>query len=242
MADNQLKNRLRKKIKGVVIERKDDFLTALEKNWRDAALKPLTTIFAHLGIRANHITYFGFLLMAAAIFLYFRQESFLWQLAILTVAGITDAIDGPTARNNNNVTIRGTWLDHLRDGVLVAWASYLIYSYQLLSLDILIIIWALQLLIIWVTVKDFLIHYLKDLPEETGAALIHQFSLDNLQASIIGRLQFFCWMVGYGLLLLFILTPSELLLNIGQSLITLEIIFAALNLLESYQKTSIEGR
>jgi phosphatidylglycerophosphate synthase len=225
-----------RRIKKIIIKRKDDFLTALEKNWRDFLLKPITNLFFKLHITANQITYIGFVLVFLAIYMYFAKYEIKWQFLILVLAAISDAIDGPTARNNNNVTVLGTWLDHIRDGFLVAWASYLIYTFKLLSLEIIIIIWALQLLMLWINIKDFLIRYLQIVDSETDD-LIEDFSLDNLQASVIGRLQFFCWTVGYGFLLLTLIVNIPTLLIIGQAAIILEIIFAALNILESYQKT-----
>ena len=227
----------RQKIKKIIIKRRDDFLTALEKNWRDWAFRPLTFVFGKIGISANHVTYTGFLFLAVAVWLYFKDYNFQWQFFFLILSALTDIIDGPTARNNDNVTILGTWLDHIRDGILVLWATYLIYSFGLLSGQVIFIIWTLQFLIIWISVKDFLIRYLEDLPTEESEALIHKFSLDNLQASIIGRLQFLCWTTGYGLLLSFALMPYEWLITAGSGLIVLEIIFASLNILESYQKT-----
>ncbi|MBI4991839.1 MAG: CDP-alcohol phosphatidyltransferase family protein [Candidatus Harrisonbacteria bacterium] len=226
----------RRKIKKLIIKRKDDFLTALEKNWRDWALQPLTKLFYRIGVTANQITYLGFILIGMAVWMYLQQINFQWQLLILILAGISDAIDGPTARNNNNVTVLGTWLDHIRDGALMIWGSYLIYKYNLLDLETILIIWGLQLVLIWITLKDFLIRYLRGLPSEEAEELVSHFSLDNLQASVIGRLQFFCWTVGYLLLLLFLITANTYLLTIGQTLIFLEILFTALNILESYQK------
>ena len=227
----------REKIKKIIVRRKDDFVTALEKNWRDWALQPFTRLFYKIGITANQITYFGFILIGTAIAMHFSGYSLKKQLLILVLAGLSDALDGSTARNNDNVTILGTWLDHIRDGFLVGWASYLMYKYNLLSLEIILIIWTLQLLLIWITLKDFLIRYLKGLSDEDGEKLVSHFSLDNLQASVIGRLQFFCWTVGYLLLFLYLINPLEVFLAAGQVFIVLEIIFSALDILESYQKT-----
>ena len=226
------------KIKRIVIKRKDDYLTALEKNWRDFLMKPLTNLFYKIGITANQVTYVGFALIFGGIWMHFYNYDIKWQLIILTLAGISDAIDGPTARNNDNVTIKGTWLDHIRDMLLVAWATYLLYYYSLLSLEIIIVVWALQLLILWVTLKDFILRYLKKISDEETKVLIENFSLDDLQASVIGRLQFFFWALGYGFLLLALILSAPILITIGHSLILIEILFAGLNLMEIYKKTS----
>lgn len=226
----------RAKIKKIVIRRKDDMITALEKNWRDWTLRPLTYVFRILGIRANHITYSGFALIVIAVWMHFNGYAFASQLLILTLAAISDGIDGPTARNNDDVTVLGTWLDHIRDATLVVWASYLIYQYRLLSGEIIMIVWALELLLAWLSIKDFVIRYLREVSEEKNNELLNQFSLDNLQASVIGRLQFFCWVVSYGFLFLYLLSPIGIFLMLGQALIILEIIFAALNISDAYQK------
>lgn len=211
-------------------------LTALEKNWRDWSLRPLTRVFRAFGIRANHITYAGFLLIGFAIWGYFKNYDFLFQFFILVLAAISDAIDGPTARNNDDVTVLGTWLDHIRDGFLVAWASFLIYGFGLLGGEIILIVWALQILLIWISVKDFLIRYLRGLSEEEEKVLIDDFSLDNMQASLIGRLQFVCWTLSYGFLFLYLFFPDPAFITIGQALIILEIIFSAMNISDAYQK------
>ncbi len=225
------------KIRKIVIERKEDFLTILEKNWRDWSLEPLTGLLYKIGVTANHISYLGIVLVAVAIWMRFQDYSLLWQFIILALAAISDLLDGPMARNNDNVTIRGTWLDHIRDGCLVIWASYLIYKFNLLGLETLLIIWVLQIMIVWVDSKDFFIRYLKGLPAEQEEFFVSKFSLDNLQASIISRMQFFCWTTSYGFLFLSLLVSCPILITIGQALIVLEIIFAALNVRDCYQKS-----
>jgi len=230
-------HRGRRILKRLVIKRKDDFLTALEKNWRDWTLLPITKIFYKIGITANQITYLGFALLGVAIIMHFNNYPFKWQFWILVLAGVSDAIDGPTARNNNNVTVLGTWLDHIRDGALVAWATYIIYINGLLNPEIILIIWALQALLLWITIKDFLFRYIKELTNEEQKVFVTDFSLDNLQASILGRLQFFCWTMGFALIIYHLLYPNQMLLTIGHGLIILEIIFATLNISESYRKS-----
>lgn len=247
MKKEQLKRKIQKikeqgmerkqKIKKLVVQRKDDFLTALEKNWRDAALKPLTTFLWNRNITANKIGWFSVFLLATAIFMHIIGYSFPTQFFLLVIVALIDGLDGPLARNHNNVTIHGTWLDHLRDGALVAWATYLIYAFNLLSLQTIIILWSLQAVLIWITAKDFLIRYIQKLSAEEEEVLLTKFTLDNLQASVIGRIQFFCWTVSYGFLIGSLLAPIPYAQLIGQVLISLAIIFSALNILEAYQKS-----
>ena len=224
----------KKKIRKAIVRHKDGFLTALEKNWRDTALKPLTTLLWNIGITANMVSWFGVAIIISAIWMYFKNFPLETQLLLLLAAAITDFLDGPLARNHNNVTILGTWLDHSRDGFLVAWATYLVYHFKLMDSELLIILWALQLVFLWITFRDFLILYLKGVTEEE--TLITQFSLSNLQTSLTGRIQFFSWAAGYGFLLgtLVLDLPSGFF--VGKTLIIIAIIFSALNISESYQK------
>ncbi|MDP3999410.1 MAG: CDP-alcohol phosphatidyltransferase family protein [bacterium] len=234
---SELKPSPRRKIRGMVIKRKDDFLTALEKNWRDWALRPLTSLFDKIGIIANYITYLGFILIAIGFTLNLLEYPVKWQLLFLVLAFLSDGIDGPTARNNDNVTILGTWLDHIRDGFIVIFATLLIYQSRLLAVEWLMVALGLEIILIWIILKDYLIRYLRGLSEEEEKALTDELALDNLQASVIGRTQFFSWVLGYIFLLAFLIWPLPILITIGQSLIIIEIIFCGLNIWEAYQRT-----
>lgn len=225
------------KIRGMVIKRKDNFLTALEKNWRDWALRPLTSVFQAIGITANQITYVGFILIAVGFTLHFLEYPIQWQLLFLVLAFVSDGIDGPTARNNNNITILGTWLDHIRDGLIIIFATFLIYQFQLLEVEWLMVALGMQIILLWIILKDYLIRYLRGLSKEEEEALADIFALDNLQASVIGRIQFFSWTLGYIFLLAFLIWPLPILITAGQSLTIIEIIFCGLNIWEAYQKT-----
>lgn len=223
------------RIKKIIIKRKDDFLTALEKNWRDWAFKPLTNLFEKIGITANQITYTGFVLIFIAIYMYIDNFSIKSQLIILTLAAISDAIDGPTARNNDNVTVKGTWLDHIRDGMLIIWASFLVYKLDLIDPRFILIIFLLQIIFFWIKLKDFTINYLNQITEEES--LLTNFTLDDMQASIIERMQFASWVISYGFLFSSLIFPISFGLFMGQAFFFIAIIFSALNIFEAYQKT-----
>ena len=228
----------RKKLRKAIVRHKEDFLTALEKNWRDASLRPITTLLWKCGITANMIGWFSVLLLLVAIWMYFKDYPFSTQLILLTIVALIDGLDGPLARNNNNVTVHGVWLDHLRDAALVAWASVLIYTFGLLSAQNLIILWSLQFILAWLLMKDFLIQYLRGVTEEDGHVAITKFSLSTLQATLVGRIQFAVWALSYGFLLGSLVLSIPYLETIGQILFLLAIIFAALNVLEAQQKSA----
>ncbi|HEY4499786.1 MAG TPA: CDP-alcohol phosphatidyltransferase family protein [Candidatus Paceibacterota bacterium] len=224
----------RQKIRQFLRKKKDDLLTAMEKNWRDNLFRPLTNFLGQIGITANHLTIASYLLLLVPIGMHFQGYPLGPQIILLGLIGLADAIDGPLARNNKNVTILGIWLDHLRDGSLVAWATYLLFSYQVLSLEFIGVIWGLQIILLWITLKDFVIQYLKH--NQETSILIHHLSHNNLQASVLGRLQFFFWTIAYLFFFLYILSPSNWLLTIGHTLIVIEIIFAAMSIFDAYQK------
>lgn len=227
----------RQKIRKIVIRKRDDFITALDKNWRDWFFRPLTKILFQSGVTANHITYLGFVIIVITTITYFTGTSIKLSLFLIILAALSDMIDGPMARNNNNITILGTWLDHIRDYTLVALVTYILYAQELLTLELIIILWGLQLILIWTLTKDFLIQYLKELPAEKGRELLYKFSLDNLQTSIIGRFQFASWIIGYISLLMFLIWPIPELITLGNALLIIAAIFAALNIYEATQKT-----
>ncbi len=105
-------------------EEKEGYWTPLEKKWRDRFFKQIKTtdIFAAMGIRANHLTTIGFFILIWAIFdLFYLKNNIGRQIWFLISAWITDLLDGPVARNNNNVTALGTLLDHTRDFLLILW-------------------------------------------------------------------------------------------------------------------------
>ncbi len=224
----------RQRIKRFFIRRKDDFLTALEKDWRDYFFRPITWLLWHCGVTANRLTIFSYILLIVPIWMHFAEKSLSWQLLLLTIIGLSDAIDGPLARNYNNITVLGTWLDHLRDGSLIAWVSYLIFYYQLMAVEYLILIWSLQIILAWLSLKPLIVAYFKH--SQHRRAVLRSYSLDHLQASVIGRLQFFFWTVSYLALLSHLLWPKEYLLIAGHVLLAIAVVFGAMNIFEAYNK------
>jgi len=222
-----------KKINEFVHRKQVDFLTILEKNWRDWFLKPLTLILFKFGISANLITTLGFILIFGGVIGHIYEIPIQYQFFIVLLAALSDLIDGPRARNHNEVTALGTWLDHIRDGFLIAWVTYLVYAFKLLPSEWLIVLWVIQLVMTWIIVKDFLIGVLQK-PMNEWHAFAHRYSFSKLQASVIGRLQFFFWNLGYIALLFFLLLPNPILILLGKSFLALTIVFASLNTYKIY--------
>lgn len=228
--------RQKKQIKELIIRHRDDFLTTLEKSWRDFLFRPLSLILYRLGITANVITFWGFGIIGLSMWAYFLKPDIYEQLIFLILGGLTDFIDGPTARNNNNITVLGTWLDHSRDFLLAGWATYLIYVYDLVGLELILIIWALQLILGWFILKDFLIRYLKGLTVDTATFDFNDFTSANLHTTVFGRAQFFFWIAGYAAFFASYIYSWPILGTAGGVLLILTIILATLEVFDIYKK------
>lgn len=224
-----------KKIAKFVKRKQDNFLTLLEKNWRDWFFKPLTTFLFYTNITANHITIFGLILVSGAIAGFIYDINIKWQFLIILIAALSDAIDGPRARNHNEVTALGTWLDHVRDGFLIFWMTFLIYHFRLLTLEWIIIIWTIEIFISWILIKDFLIKLLQK-PYEEWREVAREYSFEKLQATVIGRAQFLFINLGYLVLLSSLLKTYPTSILVGKAFLVLAIIFSTMNTYEIYTK------
>jgi len=109
---------------------KEGYWTPLEKYVRDYLFTPITWILGSVPHAANILTVMRFLIVlwAALDFLFYHNpvERQIW---FLTIAWITDLLDGPTARNNNDVTAFGTIADHTADFVLTIWMIILSFYF-----------------------------------------------------------------------------------------------------------------
>lgn len=193
----------------------DDPVTASEKTWRDKKLKPISSLFWHLGISANFITYFGFLLITVYnIFIWLGYYKLAFAMGFAGVA--TDYIDGPRARLQNPVTGKnsitgwGTFLDHARDYYFAfsfGWDAF--FKFGIIT-PIEIIIASLVFLSYIVIFISIIIEYqLWDFPAlatireklhmeywKNAQAKFSDFSLAELQTSFYGRAQFICLATG----------------------------------------------
>ncbi len=107
-------------------EEKEGYWTPLEKYVRDYLFTPITLILGFVPHAANILTVSRFLIVFWAMldFLFYHNpvERQIW---FLTIAWITDLLDGSTARNNNDITAFGTIADHTADFLLTLWMLFL---------------------------------------------------------------------------------------------------------------------
>ncbi|MCX8182054.1 MAG: archaetidylinositol phosphate synthase [Candidatus Methanomethyliaceae archaeon] len=79
-----------------------------------AAIKPVATSMAALGLSPNHVTLIGFVVSMASAYTFFASNALLGGLLLL-LAGLFDVLDGAVARVSGRVTKWGGVLDSTLD-------------------------------------------------------------------------------------------------------------------------------
>ncbi len=110
--------------------------TDLETKWRDRALRPLTRRMR--GVSPNAVTIVGFLLTAALVWLFWVRAALGLIFIGMLLAGLTDMLDGPLARNNGRVTALGAKLDWWRDLALTIVIGVALVLYNILAMEFLV--------------------------------------------------------------------------------------------------------
>lgn len=136
---------------------------------------------------ANFLTSARFGLLVYALSLFFSEAPLARQTEILFFAIVTDFFDGPLARNNDEVTELGTYLDHTGDWTIAIWVFFLNFWYSASPLATLIPAFAVLPLLFSVYIMKFKKFF--D-PESSLLANLKGFAAEELQTDVWGRLQF----------------------------------------------------
>lgn len=110
--------------------------TDLEANWRDRFFLPLTRRMT--SVSPNFVTAGGFLLTGVVLYLFWIEAPFWMVFWGVLLAGLTDMLDGPLARNNNRVTTLGARLDWSRDLLLTIVTGVVLVSYGIFRIEFLV--------------------------------------------------------------------------------------------------------
>lgn len=113
---------------------KQDYLTRGDIHVRDKWLLWYITKWLYgLGITANHITLLGVISFFVWLVLYdvFFIRQFWIQNFFIVLIGATDFIDGPQARNNDDITPEGILGDYLRDILYLLYLVRVVMDYGL---------------------------------------------------------------------------------------------------------------
>lgn len=167
----------------------DSFATKKEKELRDWILYWPTRLLYKIGIKANYITILGFIGILYLIKMIIYKESLVLEIYLIIAIWISDLIDGPLARNNNNITILGTYMDHIRDslaGLIVIILNFIKHS---IPYHFLISLLFINLMVIFYHIRKFFLR--KKTIKKIDKKFIKNFALFDLQTSLLGRLNFF---------------------------------------------------
>lgn len=137
---------------------------------------------------ANLITSTRFCLFVWAVSLFADGAPLAEQTKILFWAIITDIFDGAAARNNNEITPLGIYMDHIGDWLVILWVLFLsvwhitVIPFPLLAIGFLVIPILLAINAVkFIAFCD---------PECPVAANIREFAIEELQTDFWGRIQF----------------------------------------------------
>ncbi len=194
----------------------DDPLTSKEKKFRDNLFERLyVTRILSFGNAANLVTVFGYCLAFFAIYDFFATRSLLRQFFILGLSWLTDLIDGPVARKNNNVTLLGTVLDHSRDSILVAWMVFVVFfSYRTIPSEFLIFPYLIMtasfvfIVILGANIRKFRVFRKKKPPQLSEILFLKWFWNEKMATMAIGRFAFASFAVSIIIFFLSLGVPS----------------------------------
>ena len=110
--------------------------TSFEAAWRDRFFRPLT--MRMMSVSPNLVSIFGFVLILFLLYLFSVDAPVEVIFVLVLLAGFTDMLDGPLARNNNRVTKTGAVLDWTRDLSLALAVGYFLFDREFLEFEILV--------------------------------------------------------------------------------------------------------
>lgn len=232
-----------------------DYLTAGEISKRDRVVQKLLNVayLRKLGIRANHITIFGLVLVTAYNVL--MGLGFTAYALLSGVIGvISDLVDGPVARWKNpetggdDVTGTGTLLDHTRDFyyvVSIGWDAFFrfgdasatdITNAVLVFLSYFIIMTAAIIkyeLVSLNQISPFIRRYSRA-RLKNAYRRITDFSLMNLQTKLWGRAQFVSLAAGVTILFAGKFYGIDFLIRFSYDFFGATVAFGLINLIQDY--------
>lgn len=138
---------------------------------------------------ANFLTGARIALLINAIFMFFENAGLARQVEILFIAIATDFFDGPLARNNNEVTELGTYMDHTGDWAVITWVMFLTLWHGQFLLPAILYIMALAIIPILLAIYAARFKKCYD-HAATLADNVSGFATEELQTDWWGRVQF----------------------------------------------------
>ena len=147
-------------------------------------------LWRHILTPANMLTSARFWLLAQAMIAFFAGATVAEQTALLFFAIITDFFDGPLARTKKEVTVLGTYADHVGDWCVIVWVIFLNFwflSHQKILLPFLLVSFLIIPILLFIHIAKF--KKFSD-PEVSLIKNISEFANEELQTDVWGRAQF----------------------------------------------------
>lgn len=218
----------------------DSSATQKEKELRDWILYWPTILLYKIGIKANYVTILGFLGAFYLIKMIVLSEPLIWQMYLIIAIWLTDLIDGPLARNNNNITIFGVYADHLRDMFAAMLVIILNFINFTISYHFLIFLIFVNLMIIFYNLRKFWLR--KQMVEKLDYEFIKNYALSDVQTTLLGRLNFFFLCTSLTLPLAALIFKSSILFTISEISYIFSFIISGLYLRETWDDYYIEWK
>lgn len=163
--------------------------TQKEKELRDWILYWPTRLLFKLGIRANYVTILGFVGAFYLIKMMIFREPLIWQMYLAIAIWLSDMLDGPLARNNNDITTFGIYADHARDDVAAIIVIILNFLTNAIPYYFLISLIIVNLIVISYNIRKFWLR--RKVIEKLDKNFIKEYAFSDIQTSLLGRLNFF---------------------------------------------------
>lgn len=159
---------------------------------RDKLLWYITRFLHQKGFTANCMTSLGFFFLGTWILLFdiLQVRNYWADSTFATIIGLTDFLDGPTARNNNNISAEGTVADYMRDLFYVCYLCRVAFEYGM-PLPLVSVVIAFEIIAVCIKLCKVYRH----VPKPYCWQKISEFCIDNFQGELSDRLQFtvFCF-------------------------------------------------
>jgi CDP-diacylglycerol--glycerol-3-phosphate 3-phosphatidyltransferase len=158
-------------------------------------------------IEPNHITVFRFVSIPPIIY-FLVTGHYTVGIILFALSAFSDALDGAMARMKHEVTEWGKLYDPLADKLLIGSVATIVVT-KYLGIAVTVAILSIEIILIFTAWWKKYILYKK-----------------NIEAGVIGKVKMVLQSVGVGLLLLYTIYPSAMLLMVAEILIAAAIICA----------------
>lgn len=213
-----------------------DRISRFEERVRDWIFGPVVKLFPNW-VTPNHITSLRIILVIIAIILFLLDYPLNVQVWVLVAGALTDTVDGILAREREQKTRFGAYLDHACDWLLGLWTGILTLKHGLLPIPFIVLIVTFE---IGVIILDRI--RASRIAEENTSKRILTITMGpaNFQPSMFARFQFSTILFGFFSLLLSNIRDSFIFRRLGFVSLYTAVCLGVINLIETFMKLQKE--